>query len=267
MAEEKSTKNFSVNAEKPATKMSAQATTTAKRTGAAKNATAQANNLVADEQPRNFTEAEVKAMSAEALREQRQELDGQIAKQSSQPQVIMQVKQDDTVTLLFLGAIADGTVVDLGKLGQINRAGGTIDVPKSEFFQKLNYTVEKMLQNRKLIVVNGLNDSERERFGVAYKDGELLSQKVFYKILDLDLDALKAIYSKLCDEHKRIVATMFITAYERGDLRVNTDKVKALNKLSRKVKNPFTGELEKDGLFTPILEDMGKQMLKDDDED
>lgn len=266
MAEEKNINTASTEAEKPATKTTAQATTTAKRTTSTKKGLVSVKEPEAEATGKNFTESEVRAMIAEALREQRKELDEQLAKQNSQPQVIMQVKSDETVTLLFLGAIADGTVVDLGKLGQINRAGGTIDVPKTEFFQNLNYTVERLLQKRKLIVVNGLTDNERERFGVAYKEGELLTQKTYYKILDLDIATLKAMYAKLCDEHKRIVATMFITAYEKGDLRVNTDKVKALNKLSRKVTNPFTGEPEKDGLFTPILEDMGKQMLKDDED-
>ena len=211
-----------------------------------------------------FSMEEVRAMIAEALREQKKELEEQL--KNTQPQVVMQVKQDDMVTLLFLGAIADGTVVTLGKLGQINRAGGTIDVPKSEFFQGLNSTVEKMLQNRKLIVVNGLTQEERERFNVNYKDGELLTQKTYFKVLDLDVETLKQLYAKLCDEHKRTVATLFISAYEKGDPRVNAEKVKALNKLSKKVKSKITQEPEKDGLFFPILESMGKKLLEDEEE-
>lgn len=203
--------------------------------------------------PKKFTADEVddivKKAVAEALKQA--QLD-----QSKQEQVVMQVKKDEFVTLLFLGAIADGTVVALGKLGQINRAGGTIDIPKSTFLQGMDYKVERMLQSRKLIVVNGLTEEERERFGVNYREGELLTQSMFYKLLDFDAKDIAQIYESLCPEHKRLVATMFITAYEKGDIRVNAEKVKALNKLSKTI--------DKDGLFTPILESMGKKMTEDD---
>lgn len=202
-----------------------------------------------------FSEDDVKALIAEALKAKEQELVRLAQMQKVAQPVVMQVKQDDMVTLLFLGAIAQGTVVSLGTLGQINRAGGTIDVPKSAFFQGLTYTVEQMLQKRKLIVVNGLTDDERERFGVKYREGELLSVNNFYRLLDLDVDTLKDLYPKLCEEHQRMVATMFITAYGKGDVRVNMEKVKALNKISKK--------LDKDGLFTPIIEGLNAQNLED----
>lgn len=202
-----------------------------------------------------FSEDDVKALIAEALKAKEQELVSLAQRQAAAQPVVMQVKQDDMVTLLFLGAIAQGTVVTLGTLGQINRAGGTIDVPKSAFFQGLTYTVEQMLQNRKLIVVNGLTDEERERFGVKYRDGELLSANNFYRLLDLDVATLKDIYPKLCEEHQRMIATMFITAYEKDDVRVNMEKVKALNKISKK--------LDKDGLFTPIVQSLNDKNLND----
>ena len=51
---------------------------------------------------------------------------------------------------------------------------------------------------------------------------------------------------------------MYISAYfERRDNRINMETVKILNKLSRVV--------DKAGLFTPILEDMGKQLVEEDE--
>lgn len=202
-----------------------------------------------------FSEDDVKALIAEALKAKEQEFVQLVQAQTRAQPVVMQVKNDEMVTLLFLGAIAQGTVVSLGTLGQINRAGGTIDVPKSAFFQGLTYSVEKMLQKRSLIVVNGLTDEERERFGVKYRDGELLSANNFYRLLDLDVATLKDIYPKLCEEHQRMIATMFITAYEKDDVRVNMEKVKALNKISKK--------LDKDGLFTPIVQSLNDKNLND----
>lgn len=199
---------------------------------------------------KTYSEADVKALIDEALKARAEEL-----AKAVQPQVVMQVKSDESVTILFLGAIAEGTVVSLGSLGQINRAGGTIDVPKTEFFQGMTYTVERMLQNRKLIVVNGLTDEERERFGVKYKDGELLSVNNFYRLLDLDVATLKDLYPKLCEEHQRMIATMFITAYEKGDIRVNMEKAKALNKLSKRI--------DQEGLFTPIIKSLNDKNLDD----
>lgn len=207
------------------------------------------------EAPKMFSEDDVKALIAEALKAKEQEFVQLVQAQTRAQPVVMQVKNDEMVTLLFLGAIAQGTVVSLGTLGQINRAGGTIDVPKSAFFQGLTYSVEKMLQKRSLIVVNGLTDEERERFGVKYRDGELLSANNFYRLLDLDVATLKDIYPKLCEEHQRMIATMFITAYEKDDVRVNMEKVKALNKISKK--------LDKDGLFTPIVQSLNDKNLND----
>ena len=47
-----------------------------------------------------------------------------------------------------------------------------------------------------------------------------------------------------------MVAKMFLSAYfEKGDNRITAEKVKSLNEISK--------ENDKDGMFKPILEDMG----------
>jgi hypothetical protein len=158
--------------------------------------------------------------------------------------------REEYVTLLYIGAIAEGTVVSLGKLGQINKAGATRDIPKKEFLQGMTFAIEKMLENRSLIVVNGLTSEERERYGLDYKEGELLTQEAFYKLLNYSDAEITAIFRKLCEDHRRVVAKMFLSAYfEKSDNRITAEKVKSLNEISK--------ENDKDGMFKPILEDMG----------
>ncbi|MCH5315483.1 MAG: hypothetical protein J1E81_06185 [Eubacterium sp.] len=198
---------------------------------------------------KKFSEEEVNAIVAKAVAEA-------LAKaQASQPQTVVQVAQDEYVTILYIGANAEGTTVAMPKWGQITYPGGMIDVPKKEFMQGLGIPVNTaLLRERKIIVVSGLTDAEKMRFGVEYKDGELLTTEAFFSLIGYDTEKICGIFAHLCDEHKRTVAKLYMTAYfDKKDNRINREKVKALNELSKTV--------EKDGLFTPILEDMNANDL------
>ena len=192
---------------------------------------------------KKYSEDEVKAMIAEALEQFK----------VSQPQTVVQVAKDEYVTVLFIGAIAGGTTVSMPKWGQINYAGGMLDIPKKEFLQGIGVQVNNaLLRERKIIVLSGLTDEERRRFGVDYRDGEYLTDKALYELIGYDTEKVCDIFNKLCDEHKRIVAKIYLTAYfEKQDKRIHRDTVMALNSLSKSV--------DKDGLFQPILEDMGRK--------
>ena len=176
--------------------------------------------------------------------------------QASHPQTVLQVAKDEYVTIMYIGANASGTVVALPKWGSITYAGGIIDVPKKEFMQGIGIPVNNaLLRNRKIIVLGGLTKEEKVRFGVDYKEEELLSSEMFFSLLNYSKDEICKIFDRLCEEHKRTVAKLYITAYfEQHDNRVNPETVKALNKLSKSV--------DKDGLFTPILEDYGKKFAE-----
>ena len=192
---------------------------------------------------KKYSEDEVKAMIAEALEQFK----------VSQPQTVVQVAKEEYVTVLFIGAIAGGTTVSMPKWGQINYAGGMLDIPKKEFLQGIGVQVNNaLLRERKIIVLSGLTDEERRRFGVDYRDGEYLTDKALYELIGYDTEKVCDIFNKLCDEHKRIVAKIYLTAYfEKQDKRIHRDTVMALNSLSKSV--------DKDGLFQPILEDMGRK--------
>lgn len=191
--------------------------------------------------------------SAEAVAAMLKEAAENAVREYASTHPTVRVKEDDTVTLLFIGAIAKDTVVSLGKIGQINRGGGTLDVPKKEFLQNINGAVERMLLSRKLIVVNGLTDEERERYGVKYEDGELLTQNAYYKLLDFDGATLTGLFATLCDSHKITVARMYANAYfELHDNRVNRENVLALAKLAKGT--------AADGMFNAIIEDYAAKL-------
>jgi succinate dehydrogenase flavin-adding protein (antitoxin of CptAB toxin-antitoxin module) len=112
-----------------------------------------------------------------------------------------------------------------------------------------------MLENRSLIVVNGLTQEERERYGLDYQEGETLTQEAFYKLLNYSDSDICSIFRKLCEEHRRVVAKLFLSAYfEKRDNRITAEKVKSLNEISK--------ENDKDGMFKPILEDMGDRFAE-----
>lgn len=206
-------------------------------------ATVKAEEETAQKTEKSFTQDDVDRLVNEAV---------QKALAAAQPQTVVKVAKDEYVTLLFAGVMANGCIVGLGKMGQINRNFGTLDVPKREFFQNIDYKIEKLLKTRRVVVVNGLTDEERDRFDLNYKDGELLSDRVYGKLLDLPLDDLKGVFEKLCPAHQQTVATVFITAYQSGDNRVTQSKAAALNKLSKK-NYP-------EGLFSTILQDIGEKL-------
>ena len=187
-------------------------------------------------------DAMVKAAVAEALK----------SAQMQSP-TVMQVKQDEYVTILYVGRFASGTTVSMPHWGTIAVAGETVDVPKKDFIRGLGNQVNRsLIAKKKVFVIDGLTEAERKRFNLVYEDGKYLSQEMFHAILDYPKDKICAIYEKLCDEHKQLVAGMFMDAYfEKGDTRVTGDTVKALNAISKKT--------HKDGLFIRILEDIGKK--------
>ena len=224
---------------------------TTKNTKSVDDSVKATSELKTDNDKKAYTEDDVKKLIASAIADYS-------ATQAPQ-QTIVQVAKDEYVTVLYLGAIAAGTTVCVGNLGQITYSGGTLDIPKKDFIHGLGVPViNALLRKRSLIVVEGLTDEERARFGLLYNEGELLNTGTYYKLFDLKSEEISKIYSKLCDTHKRLVAQMYISAYfEHRDNRINMETVKMLNKLSRVV--------DKAGLFTPILEDMGKQLVEEDE--
>ena len=175
------------------------------------------------ESKKEYTDAEIEAIVAAAVAKAM----ANVPAKSETP------ANDGLVTLLFIGGIAQGTVVALEGLGKIPRDGNILTVPKKDFFTHLGASTDRLLQKRKLIVVDGLTDDERERYGVLYKEGELLSADMYQKLLTFPADKLGAIYKGLCKEHREIVRKVFNTAYLDGNGNVNIAKLKAMIRIDR----------------------------------
>lgn len=179
-----------------------------------------------EETGKTFTEAELNALIAAAVQKAL----------SNVPQVTQTVvvAPEETVKVVFFGGIARGTTVRInGDMGYINRDGGSREFPKREFLSKLDKVTEDLLTDRKLIIVDGLTDEERERYGVLYTEGELLDEHHFAKLLDYGANELLAFYKLLCSAHKDVVAKMFVSALDGGDTRVTVEKVKLLRKFDK----------------------------------
>ncbi len=166
------------------------------------------------------------------------------------------VHAEEYVTLMYLGNIAEGTVVTMGKLGQFYKSGDTRDIPKRDFLQNMDIRLSKMLEKRQILVISGLDDRERERYGLLYKDGEILSRDQFDQLLSYSDEQLAQMFTLLCPEHQKMVAEKIMGAYfEHHDSRITPERVKKLQMISKKTK--------KDGLFLPLIEAMGDAFKQD----
>lgn len=211
-----------------------------------------AKNASEPKQEEMFAKSDVERMIAEAVSK------AMASVQQPQPQtVVINNTKDEMVTLLYMGTVAKDSTVPIGKLGEIQGCGGTRDIPKKEFLQNITPAISKRLKDRRLVVVDGFTDEERERYGVNYTDGELLSPTIYYKLLSMTEDEVANIFKKACFRHKQIIAMLYIDAYMQGDNRVNQPFMQRLNEISKKD--------EPDGMFKPILKDMIAALNEDTD--
>lgn len=230
------------------------AQTTAKKTASetAKKTTAkkEAETSAAAETAAKAEAAEVSALMAEI-----EALKQQLAEQKAAPQVVQIKTEKERVHLLWQAEVAQENKLSFGengKYGSIYGKTGSVYIPKDEFSHVLNDQVRYFLEKRWLIVVSGLTDDEREAFGVAYKPGEMLTEKAFAKIVEMG-DDLLTLYPQLCEGHRRIVAQRYAEAFAAGDDDVTRDIVTKLNEMSKQA-----GSANPRGDFISIIEAMNE---------
>lgn len=233
--------------------------TKATNTGKAKAATPKAATPKAATAPaevaekkteKTYNASEVEKMIAEAVDKAVADAVAGIAKHQAAYR-----PADETVTLLYMGCVAEGSTVPLNeKLGQIQGRGGTRDINKREFLQNLTPNILRRLKDRRLIILDGMTDEERERYGVKYTDGELLGADIYHRLLDMPEEKILAIFDKACYRHKQLIATLFIDAYMARDNRINQYLVQKLNEVSKKT--------DPEGMFKSILKDMAKGLAE-----
>lgn len=194
---------------------------------------------------KTFTRAEVDAIVAEAIAK---------AMENAKPAPTVQVTPNENVMLVFAGAMASGTVYHIPHVGNINSQYGFLICPKTTFFQNITDKVQRRLDSRELIVVSGLDDNERARYGVNYKENELLDEKVFRSLVTLDVDEIIKTFKRVCPAHKRIIALAIMSAWEKGEKTITADQAKKLNDISK--------DYEPSGMFTYMLDKMSKELTE-----
>lgn len=203
-----------------------------------------------------FTKEQVQQMIAEAVAK---------ARDSVQPTIIQVQGDQEKIVLRFQAEVADDNVAvfgDGGYYGRITGKHGILTVPKSDFSRFYSEQVQWMLDHRWLIVLSGMTDDERELYRVKYREGEYMDEMAFAKMLDMSEEEMLAIFPKLCDSYKEMVARRFVTAYKNGDTRA-TERRELIKKLNDMTKAMFASKPENDarrkGLFAGILEDMNRK--------
>ena len=189
------------------------------------------------------------------------QLQEQLANQ--RPQVVQVMADTERVVMRFQAAVADDNVAVFGPdgmYGQVTGKTGIVSVPKAEWSRFYNESVRNMINRRWLIVLSGFDDSDRILYNCAYNPGEILDEMAFHKLLDMGRDLI-AVFPALCEDHKSMVASQFIEAYEAGDQRANDrELIVALNELSKETyRNADKTDPRRKGLFWPIIEAMNEK--------
>ena len=218
---------------------------------AAEETKEKAASVVAEER-----EDEISALRAMVI-----QLQEQLANQ--RPQVVQVMADTERVVMRFQAAVADDNVAVFGPdgmYGQVTGKTGVVSVPKAEWSRFYNESVRNMINRRWLVVLSGFDDSDRLLYNCAYKPGEVLDEMAFHKLLDMGRDLI-AVFPALCEDHKAMVASQFIEAWDAGDHRAqDRDLIVALNEMS---KDDFRGldknDPRKKGLFWPIIDAMNEK--------
>ncbi len=207
-----------------------------------------------------FTQEEVDEIVAKAIEKA-------LAKQAQQN--VIRVSTDiPMVKLLFQCECSPANVINFGvngKFGSITGKTGKLSITKEAFVGEFrDELVQSLLASRELIVLDGLTDDEREMYGVNYRKGEFMDEKVFTKMVDMG-DKILDIYPDLNQTYKDMVAKRFAEEYERNPKRIPRDLIVKLNDMSKKsFKDLPKGDMRKKGAFSAVIESMNKAEVEDD---
>ena len=194
---------------------------------------------------KSYTEDEVQRMIAMAVAKAMQS----VPTQPVMPQVIQVAAETEKVHFLWQAEVSDDNVQLFGEQGMYGRIvgkSGSFYIPKNDLSRILDERTRWLIDNRWLIVIDGLTDEEREALNCNYKEGELLDKRAFAKMTEIG-DEILAIYPRLCAGHREMVARRFAEAYDKGSPYVTRERVVALNNLSKRLgseRGDFIGIIE-----------------------
>lgn len=210
------------------------------RKSTAAKETAVNTDSVQEEKGKTYTQEELNAIVAQAVKKALGDI-------TTAP-----VATDSVVTILFIAEVSKDNQLELPGYGSM-RPNSYLEIPKKEFGGKFMSPLARLLiDKRHLLVVDGLTEDERIRWNCAYKEGEVLSERVFDHMLDYETDRLCGIVQKLCDEHKRFVCRRIMQAKKDNDNRISLEKVKAVNAL--------TLHIAEGGLLRTVIDDFRNEI-------
>ena len=185
-----------------------------------------------------------------------QKVEAEEVKTEPKQQINMIVEQKaPPVKIIYIDSVIANNEIMIGGGRKITGSGRVFSVPMEHFEGEfMTPTVMELIDERKLIVLDGLTKEQRQQYNCDYKEGEVVREEgIFDSLIDMDTDKAEVIFGNLCAEHQKLVATRFMSAYfERHDNRITRDKVEALNRISKRH--------EPDGLFTPIVKEINDKM-------
>ena len=177
---------------------------------------------------------------------------------------------DGVVTMFFQMEVNDANEIHLGpngKFGTITGKHATITIPKRDFIGEFRTTtVQYLLKNRNLIVVDGLTDAERKIYGVEYQEGEYLEPEVYQRLIDMG-DKVLEIFGSLSPAWREMIASKFAEAYENKTLKCSRECLVKLNRISRQdYKDLPKGDERRKGGFYGIIHQMNAVDEAEDEE-
>lgn len=210
------------------------ASTTTKRTPKAKKAETPAENVKVETEVKDTPEVKKEETDLEKLVKEQAEVIAQLKAQLANSAASAKPESKEKIVFLWQAPVADYNVVEFGERGRFGRIvgnSGVVMIPKNELSQVMDVQIRHYLDLRWLIVLSGLDEDERELYGVNYKEGEYLSKEAFMDIIGTG-DQILEIYPKLCASHKDIVARFYYEGWKEGR-DVKRETVVALNKICR----------------------------------
>lgn len=200
--------------------------------------------------------AAYEAQIAEMKKAMQEQMDAFKASLSAmqKPQVVQVTASTEQVHFLWMADVADDNIQDFGPGGMYGRIigkTGEFFVPKNDLSRILDNITRMCMARRWLIVVDGLNEDEREAMGVNYQEGELLDRKAFAKLVEQG-DKILEIFPALCEGHKEMVGKRFYEAWTNHSPYILRERVVALNKMAKDAGM-------KENAFAEILKEMNEK--------
>lgn len=206
---------------------------------------------------------ETKAVKAEpVVADKTAELEKLIAEQAQMIELLKkQISENksivsdkgEKVVFLWQAPVSDENVIefgDRGRYGRIVGKTGTIIIPKNELSQVMDAPIRYFLDKRWLVILSGLDEQEREMYGVNYKPNEYLSKEAFFNVVGVGKKMVE-LYPQLCESHKDMVAKFYWEAWQEGR-HIDRETVVALNKIN------------KNEAFKAIIEEMNARDVSED---